>query len=142
MPASVALSVPATALGVVGTGAVLKAIFGSCPTFYSGGEAEWTLEAEGFSYSIAPLFESRDVDRLSVLPDAAGRLQLEVRNEAMETHHINHLELLEIRHDADETVMPDPRTAPLAVRGLTPARRAVDRAGRDVLARLHLFPRV
>ncbi|MBA2556407.1 MAG: hypothetical protein H0V12_03525, partial [Chloroflexi bacterium] len=51
VPASVALSVPATALGVVGTGAVLKAIFGSCPTFYSGGEAEWTLEAEGFSYS-------------------------------------------------------------------------------------------
>jgi hypothetical protein len=136
VPVSVALSVPATALGYVGTVVVLKAIFGSCPTFYSDGDDGWTLESEGFSYSIAPLFESRDVDRLSVLPDAAGRLELEVRNEALETHYINHLELLEVRHAADETVMPDSRNAPLALRGVVPASRAVDRAGRDVLARL------
>ena len=57
-----------------------------------GEDGEPALQAELFSNSIAPLFEMRDRD---VLPDAAlradGSLRLEIRNEALETHYIDHL---------------------------------------------------
>lgn len=66
VPATVALSVPDTAVGVVATVGLFKALFGSCPTFHAYSAGRFALEAEGFSYSIAPLFESRDVDALRV----------------------------------------------------------------------------
>jgi hypothetical protein len=68
------------------------AIFGSCPTVYSGKNVE---EAELFSTSVAPLFEGRDLDRLQAKADAGGAVRLEIRNEAMETHYLNHLQLLD-----------------------------------------------
>lgn len=91
-------SVAATALGVFATTAAAVAIFGSCPTVY----ANDTLQAEAFSHSVSRLMESRDVDRLQVEPDDSGRIRLELRNEALETHYINHLELLHATHNHDE----------------------------------------
>ena len=90
VPETLLLSTIATASGVALAGLAAVAIFGSCPTFYtdSGGIAQ--LEAEGFSYSIAPLFESRDLDALRGLP-RQGVFTLEMRNEALETHYINQL---------------------------------------------------
>lgn len=122
----------AVVVGTVATVNLLKAIFGSCPTFYSDSSGKPILEAEGFSYSIAPLFEQRDVDRLrtGVAPD--GSVRLEVRNEALETHYINHLELIETRHRLGETVVPDQQGYPLVLGALSPAPNARDRAGRDV----------
>jgi len=110
--------------------------FGSCPTYYSDSAGTLVLEAEGFSYSVAQLFEARDVDRLrfSTAPD--GVVRLEVRNEAFETHFINHLELLEVRHAVEETVLPDELNRPLVARDLAPASSARDRSGRDVRALL------
>src|SRR6266700_1762590 len=93
--------------GVVGVLAV--AIFGSCPTVYADSAGTALLQAEGFSYSIAPLFEARDVDRLRVAADSDGVVRLELRNEALETHYLNAAALLEGRHDADEFVVPDAR---------------------------------
>lgn len=128
------------ATGIVIGGAVAIACaadpkcFGSCPTFYSDSAGVELLEAEGFSYSIAPLFEMRDVDRLRATADARGVVRLDVRNEAFETHYINHLELLEVAHAADEVVVPDARGVPVAVRDLAPPATARDRAGRDVRA--------
>jgi hypothetical protein len=134
--ATVALSSLAV-LGTIG-GAVAIACaldpkcFGSCPTYYSDSAGTPVLEAEGFSYSIAPLFESRDVDRLRARPSADGVLRLEVRNEAFETHFINHLELLEVTHRPGELVAPDPQNRPLAFGERQPPSAARDRAGRDV----------
>jgi hypothetical protein len=125
-------STAATAVGIAGTVVLLKAIFGSCPTFYSDSAGVPVLEAEGFSYSIAPLFEQRDVDRLRATPDSRGYVTLAVRNEALETHYINSLVLLAAQHDADEFVAPDESGYPLALRGLTALTSARDRAGRDV----------
>lgn len=105
--------------------------FGSCPTFYSDSAGALTLEAEGFSYSISPLLEARDVDRLRVQPDSTGMVKLEVRNEALETHYINQLELLESVHGRDELVLPDERARPVAVRHLAPPSTIRDRTGRD-----------
>jgi hypothetical protein len=130
--ATVALSIPAVALGGIMLAGLSIAVFGSCPTFYvdEGGTA--VLEAEGFSYSIAPLLEARDVDRLSLRVDAAGALRLEVRNEALETHYMNHVELLEVIHGPDERILPDQHGQPVAVAGSLAAGTATDRSGRSV----------
>jgi len=128
---STAATVGILAVAAVGTAALAVAIFGSCPTVYSASPEGPVLEAETFSYSIAPLFEGRDVDRLAAQPDG-GVLRLEVRNEALETHYINHLELLELAHEPDEAAFVDAGGQPVAARDLESAVRVTDRAGRDV----------
>jgi hypothetical protein len=124
---------PATGLASTLLIAILAAaIFGSCPTIYADSAGVPVLQAESFSYSIAPLLEKRDVDRLSVVADSTGIVRLEVRNEALETHYIDHLELVEVLHDVDELVLPAGRGGPLAVRALVMPTSVTDRAGRDV----------
>src|SRR5881398_443832 len=106
--------------------------FGNCPTVYADSAGTWALQAEGFSYTLGATFETRDVDRLGIRPDRDGRIRLEVRNEALETEYVNHLELLEVRHAREETALPDPDGAALAVRDLVPATTITDAAGRDL----------
>src|SRR5947199_7579370 len=106
--------------------------FGNCPTVYADSAGTWALQAEGFSYTLGATFETRDVDRLGIRPDRDGRIRLEVRNEALETEYVNHLELLEVRHAREETALPDPDGAALAVRDLVPASTIADAAGRDL----------
>lgn len=106
--------------------------FGSCPTIYSDSGGTSVLEAEGFSYSIAPLYERRDVDRLRAQP-VDGAIRLDVRNEALETHFINHLEVLAARHAPDEWVTADHDGRVVAIRNAVAPRAARDRSGRNVL---------
>jgi hypothetical protein len=131
---SVVVSTLATAGAIVGGIALAIVIFGSCPTVYSGGGL--VEEAELFSSSIAPLFEARDVDSLKAQPDSEGRITLEVRNEAMETHYINHLQILEVEHEALETVLPDAQGRPLIVGEITAPDSLTDSAGQDILGLL------
>lgn len=119
-------------LGFAGSVALFKIIFGSCPTFYSDSAGVSVLEAEGFSYSIAPLFEQRDVDRLRAAPTLDGNITLQVRNEALETHYLNQIQLIEALHSNDEYVVPDQGGRPIALSELHAATSARDRAGRDV----------
>ena len=130
--ATVGLSLVATTIGGLAIGAAAAAIFGSCPTFYSDSAGNQVLEAEGFSYSIAPLFEARDVDRLRARVGPDGKVRLEVRNEALETHYINRLELIESVHRPSEVVMPSPEGEPLALSNLVAATGARDGSGRNV----------
>src|SRR5205823_7679339 len=113
-----------------------KVIFGSCPTVYADTGTGPELQAEGFSYAIAPLLEQRDVDALRVRPDSGGVLRLELRNEALETHFINSIQLLAVPHAPGLEVIPDQANRPVAVRELIPVRSAHDRSGRDVRAML------
>lgn len=136
LAASIPLSIVGGTLAAGGAVLIFKAIFGSCPTIYSDSAGLALLEAEGFSYSIAPLFEMRDVDRLRARADAAGTVTLEVRNEALETHYTDRFGLIEVRHDDDETVAPDPSNAPLALRDLVAPAGARDAHGRDLLPTL------
>jgi hypothetical protein len=129
---SIVVSVLATSAAAAGAAALAVAIFGSCPTYYVDSAGTYLLEGEGFSYSIAPLFEARDVDRLRIHTAPDGTVRLEVRNEALETHYLNHLELLEVEHAAGETIVGDEANRLLIVDGLTVPTRAVDRDGRDV----------
>lgn len=135
-PATVAVSTLVVGGSIVAGAALFKALFGSCPTIYSDSAGTPVLEAEGFSYSISPLLERRDIHRLRAEPDSHGVLTLDVRNEALETHYINQLELLSVTRAAEEYVLPDASEHALAVREVRPISRAVDRAGNDVMATL------
>lgn len=115
-----------------GAAALSVAIFGSCPTVYSADGA--VEEAELFSSSIAPLFEGRDIDRLQAQADAAGTVSLNIRNEAMETHYINHLQLVEVRHARDEMVIPDAQGTPVVVGHVAPPASVRTRDGHDIRA--------
>jgi hypothetical protein len=138
------VNLPSTILGAalsaagayVGGMALWVAIFGSCPTVYAlepGGPVdEAPLVMEAFSYSIAPLFESRDVAAIPVAPGPDGQVWLEIRNEALETHYVRHMELLEVPLEAGERVLPDPTGRPLAVAGPLEPLSAVDREGHQV----------
>jgi hypothetical protein len=90
------------------------------------------LQAEGFSYAVSSLMEHRDVDPLRLRPDADGRLRLELRNEALETHFLNHIEVLAARHANGTRVVPDQSGRPVLLDGFAPLATARDRAGRDV----------
>jgi hypothetical protein len=133
---TLAASIPATIAGgaaaAFGAALLMVAIFGSCPTIYSDSAGVAVLESEAFPYSISRYFEARDVDALRVQPGAGGAVVLEVRNEALETHYVDHMELLEVRHAAGELAVPDPRGLPLAVAGLRAPARAAGGDGRDV----------
>src|SRR5438445_4397978 len=106
--------------------------FGNCPTVDADSAGTCALQREGLSYTLGPAFETRDVDRLGIRPDRDGVIRLEVRNEALETEYFNQLELLEVRHATDETALPDPDGAAVAVAGLVPATTIADATGRDL----------
>ena len=129
---SATVSIAATGLAALGTAALLVAIFGSCPTVYADTGAAGTLQAEGFSYAIAPLLEHRDVDPLNVKPGPDGIIRLELRNEALETHFINHIELLAVKRPAGAVIVPDQGGKLTVVSDMRPLTLARDRAGRDV----------
>ena len=132
-PSSFMVSLLGTSLTVVGTAVAAIAIFGSCPTIYTGQGDNAVLESELFSNSIVKLFEHRDVDRLSGHPDEEGYLTLDVRNEALETHYINHLELLEVVHDEHALAVPGVFNEAYILHNLYPPEKATDLAGNDVL---------
>ncbi|MFH1765923.1 MAG: hypothetical protein ABIF09_17180 [Gemmatimonadota bacterium] len=71
-----------------------KECFGSCPTFYLEEGASERLVAEGFSSSVARVFEDNDVDALPDPHGGEGDYAVLMRNEAPETHAIRSLHLL------------------------------------------------
>jgi len=85
-----------------------KACFGSCPTFYTHGEEGEVLHAEGFSASISPVLEETDVDALYGVTTEGGMFDLEMRNEALETHVVRWADLLAVRRDAGSRVLRSP----------------------------------
>jgi len=73
-----------------------KACFGSCPTFYAWDGERMALQAEGFSASVAPSLESRDIDALPLARPSSDRMEIQVTNEAYETHVIRYANLLAV----------------------------------------------
>ncbi len=71
-----------------------KACFGSCPTFYVSDGGRPVLQAEGFSASIAPALEARDVDALYRARPRTRDLDVLLTNEALETHVIRYVRVL------------------------------------------------
>ena len=73
-----------------------KICFGSCPTFYMEDYSENIALAEGFSNAIAPSLAYADIDALGTFQSKENEIELIMRNEALETHVIQGLELLAI----------------------------------------------
>lgn len=130
-PATVVVSAGLTALTVYGGAALFAAAFGSCPTVYTSDGRSEALEAELFSYSIAPLLEGRDVDLLAAEAES-GIIRLNIRNEALETHYVNHLDLLEVHHGIAEQAVPDASGLPVIVSDLVGPASARGEGGRDI----------
>jgi hypothetical protein len=80
-----------------------KACFGSCPTFYASNGDTLTLQAEGFSTSIAPSLEKNDIDMLYSARYSKD-FELLVTNEALETHSIRNANLLAFEKRGHERV--------------------------------------
>jgi hypothetical protein len=71
-----------------------KACFGSCPTFYAWDGKRYTLIAEGFSSSILPSLEARDIDALYRAVPTSKNFELRMTNEALETHLVRQADIL------------------------------------------------
>lgn len=71
-----------------------KACFGSCPTFYAWDGEKMKLMAEGFSSSILPSLEENDIDALYNARPPSDILEIDLTNEAMETHIIRKADVL------------------------------------------------
>lgn len=84
-----------------------KACFGSCPTFYVSDGDSLRLEAEGFSASIAPSLEATDVDALFHASAAGEEFDIEMRNEALETHVVRRINLLAVPRASGHRVFAD-----------------------------------
>lgn len=97
---SVAMVPPAIAGGLF----LWKALFGSCPTIYTKDGTSETLEAESFSHSISPMFETDDLDRLDAGKSIDGFYRILLTNEALETHYINELGVLAVEHSSNYEV--------------------------------------
>ncbi len=97
LPDSVAALTVLTGISVAVSLACLsnpKACFGSCPTFFISDGDSLVLQAEGFSSSIAPYLEATDIDALYRADIDDETVEIEMRNEAFETHVIRQVRLL------------------------------------------------
>ena len=84
-----------------------KSCFGSCPTFYVNDGKHHLLQAEGFSASIAPTLEARDVDALYRARPRGRQVRIEMVNEAYETHVVRYAKLLAVPRDSGRRVLQD-----------------------------------
>ena len=107
--AGVALTVMTVVVGVVSFYCALnpKVCFGSCPTFYAGGDGDEHLVAEAFSASVTPTLEATDLDALWHVRPQDGAVVLRMKNEALETHAVRHADLLAVPRGPGERVLAD-----------------------------------
>jgi hypothetical protein len=84
-----------------------KACFGSCPTFYVTDGTRDVLQAEGFSASIAPSLEARDIDALFRARPRGREVRVRMVNEAYETHVVRYADLLAVPRRPGRRVLAD-----------------------------------
>ncbi len=84
-----------------------KSCFGSCPTFYVPAGDSLQLRAEGFSASIAPSLEATDIDALWREANGGSEFAVQMKNEAMETHVVQHVNLLAAPKSPGSRVLAD-----------------------------------
>ena len=129
----------ATIVGIYAAAAAAVVIFGSCPT-----STQRLLPTRLRSKPSCSQTASRPSSRCGIatccgMPtqEDDGTVRLEIRNEALESHYINHLALEAISHAPDARAVPaDNGYAHVLTNELAPIS-ATDRVGRDVLAPLH-----
>jgi hypothetical protein len=88
-----------------------KSCFGSCPTFYASDGQRVLLQAEGFSASVAPSLEARDVDALYRARVPGSTVELRMVNEAYETHVVRSANLLVVPREPGQRIIVDGKLA-------------------------------
>jgi hypothetical protein len=106
-----------------------KACFGSCPTFYVSDGEKWILQAEGFSASVAPALEARDIDALWRARPEGRDLTVRMTNEAFETHVLRTVNVLAVPHSTGGRVVVTPLGEFWEARELLPPLRSSPDAG-------------
>ena len=115
-----------------------KACFGSCPTFYVSDGERPILQAEGFSASIAPALEARDVDALYRAAPRSRDFEVRMTNEALETHVVRYVRVLAAPRPSGMRVFTTAGDRFVAARLLPPADACVTPEG-DCRAGLREF---
>jgi hypothetical protein len=115
---------------------IKKAIFGSCPTVYSYHNDSYSLQAECFSYSIAPLAEDWDLDRIDGGRAVGDHYLLQVTNEALETHYINHMNLFIADHPREFEAFPTDDEDILLFGRERELLSVTDKVGRDISSQI------
>jgi len=110
-----------------------KSCFGSCPTFYAPDGDRLVLQAEGFSDSVAPSLERRDIDALFRTRPRGRDLELRLTNEALETHVIKEANLLAVPAPPGGRVLATEQGTFWQARALAPPRACAAPEG-DCLA--------
>jgi hypothetical protein len=85
-----------------------KACFGSCPTFYASNGTELIVQAEGFSSSISPSLEETDIDALYRIKPDNRNFEIQLKNEAYETHVIKEANILALPSKEGSRVIASP----------------------------------
>jgi hypothetical protein len=96
-----------SAVGTIYCAANPKACFGSCPTFFTVDGDTKTIQAEGFSASIARVLEDTDVDAMYTARATSPVFELLMTNEALETHLVRSVHLLAAPRIAEARVHRD-----------------------------------
>ena len=115
-----------------------KTCFGSCPTFYVPDSAGYSLQAEGFSASIAPALEATDVDALYRAQPKGRDFRIRLTNEGLETHVIRYADLLAVRRPAGGRVFLTPEGEFRGASEVIGASRCADASG-DCLEAIAAF---
>lgn len=99
----------------IGTGASLaltvvcltntKACFGSCPTFFAEDGHGQSLQAEGFSASVARSLEATDVDAMWTAAPKSRDFDVTMTNDALETHVVDSVRVLAATRPAGGRVL-------------------------------------
>ena len=124
------LIVTGVAVGLVLTAAAIlaacgKNCTGSCPTFYVWDGQRLALAAEGFSASVAPSLEATDIDALSAARPTSREFDIEMLNEALETHVVRSVRVLAAPHAPGEHVFAVPGGSFRTVDRLIEPRQAI-----------------
>jgi len=106
-----------------------KACFGSCPTFYAWDGQRWLLQAEGFSASVTPALEARDIDALWRARPEGREFTVRMTNEALETHVVRTVNVLAATRPPGGRIVATSAGEFREARELWPPLRALPDAG-------------
>lgn len=106
-----------------------KACFGSCPTFYAYNGEDYIVQSEGFSSSILPSLEESDIDALYRIKPESKNFQIQLRNEAYETHVIRSADLLALKKPKDGRVFATPEGRFVEAGNITEASQIISPEG-------------
>lgn len=107
-----------------------KACFGSCPTFYINAQDNFHYaDAEGFSTAISPSMEYSDIDALNPQFINENSFSITMKNEALETHVVNSVNLIAFPLQKDERVHQSPQDEFYLCRNIYSLKKAVGKEG-------------